>query len=302
MQQARPPRLTPALPIVPYSPPPPPPRVRRRDRAKKTLTKAMRILRDRVLGQRKPPQEPVASLLLPQPTRLTAPLPHNRMREVLERDRALIEAHGYIAHLEEQRSQNLRAARRSAFGLRTSQTATHRLSAEGWTPTIIPRPSTAPKVRASQAPTPAPLRASQAPTRPPAEPQDERSISDILAELEALPFIEMGLLVEDPQTDVGSKAFHPPAPASRDDDGAPPAAMDMLEDEDDDNRPPVPIRTRTMARLLASQGKAGPALEIYEELIAQHPEDSTLIAEADTLRNHGRVQATAPARLERQSH
>jgi len=41
-----------------------------------------------------------------------------------------------------------------------------------------------------------------------------------------------------------------------------------------------PIRTRTLARLLAEQGHAARALAIYEELIAANPGDLTLVQEA----------------------
>jgi hypothetical protein len=45
-----------------------------------------------------------------------------------------------------------------------------------------------------------------------------------------------------------------------------------------------PIRTRTMARLLAAQGHKGRALSIYDELIAADASDATLIQEAASLR------------------
>jgi hypothetical protein len=45
-----------------------------------------------------------------------------------------------------------------------------------------------------------------------------------------------------------------------------------------------PIRTRTMARLLAGHGYKARALSIYDELLARRPDDSDLRAEADTLR------------------
>ena len=45
-----------------------------------------------------------------------------------------------------------------------------------------------------------------------------------------------------------------------------------------------PIRTRTMARLLAAQGHKSRALSIYDELIAADASDATLVAEAASLR------------------
>jgi len=46
-----------------------------------------------------------------------------------------------------------------------------------------------------------------------------------------------------------------------------------------------PIRTRTMAKLLASQGHRARALSIYDFLIAKSPHDEALVAEADLIRN-----------------
>ena len=46
-----------------------------------------------------------------------------------------------------------------------------------------------------------------------------------------------------------------------------------------------PIRTRTMAKLLASQGHRERALSIYEDLLRKDASDQTLLAEAEALRN-----------------
>jgi hypothetical protein len=46
----------------------------------------------------------------------------------------------------------------------------------------------------------------------------------------------------------------------------------------------APIRTRTMAKLLALQGHRDRALDIYAELIAADPNDAELAAEAERLR------------------
>jgi hypothetical protein len=48
--------------------------------------------------------------------------------------------------------------------------------------------------------------------------------------------------------------------------------------------PNEPIRTRTMARLLAAQGYRARALAIYEELIQRNPSDRELADEAAPLR------------------
>jgi hypothetical protein len=61
-----------------------------------------------------------------------------------------------------------------------------------------------------------------------------------------------------------------------------------------------PIRTRSMARLLAAQGHRERALAIYEELQAQNSEDGSLRGEADALRrgdpvSQPRLSAPAPA-------
>jgi len=45
-----------------------------------------------------------------------------------------------------------------------------------------------------------------------------------------------------------------------------------------------PIRTRTMARLLAGHGYKARALSIYDELLARRPDDADLRAEAEALR------------------
>jgi hypothetical protein len=45
-----------------------------------------------------------------------------------------------------------------------------------------------------------------------------------------------------------------------------------------------PIRTRTMARLLAAQGYRTRALAIYQVLLAERPDDTELAAELERLR------------------
>jgi hypothetical protein len=54
-----------------------------------------------------------------------------------------------------------------------------------------------------------------------------------------------------------------------------------------------PIRTRTLARLLASQGYEERALSIYEYLLAQPGSDAGLLAEASALR--AKVEQQPPA-------
>jgi len=46
-----------------------------------------------------------------------------------------------------------------------------------------------------------------------------------------------------------------------------------------------PIRTLTMARLLAVQGYRKRALSIYDELLARDPDDAVLRTEAERLRS-----------------
>jgi len=53
----------------------------------------------------------------------------------------------------------------------------------------------------------------------------------------------------------------------------------------DESGGPDPIRTLTMARLLAMQGYRKRALSIYDELLARDPDDAKLRAEADRLRS-----------------
>ena len=56
-----------------------------------------------------------------------------------------------------------------------------------------------------------------------------------------------------------------------------------------------PIRTRTMAQVLAGQGELGRALGIYEELVAKAPDDPELRAEADEVRRRSSAgQIPAP--------
>jgi hypothetical protein len=75
----------------------------------------------------------------------------------------------------------------------------------------------------------------------------------------------------------------PPAP-----EPAPPAAAAAPRDNsDDDDGDEEPIRTRSMARLLASQGHRNRALKIYDALLAANGGDAELRAEAEALRRPG---------------
>jgi hypothetical protein len=56
------------------------------------------------------------------------------------------------------------------------------------------------------------------------------------------------------------------------------------EPQDEANTWKEPIRTRSMARLLASQGHHNRALAIYEELLRSNAVDAVLREEADALR------------------
>jgi hypothetical protein len=75
-----------------------------------------------------------------------------------------------------------------------------------------------------------------------------------------------------PSTTFASPAESPPPPAAG---------------EDEDERDEEPIRTRSMARLLALQGHRARALKIYDALLAANGSDETLRAEADALRRAG---------------
>jgi len=59
---------------------------------------------------------------------------------------------------------------------------------------------------------------------------------------------------------------------------------DKDNEEDGDEEP---IRTRSMARLLAGQGHRARALKIYEALLAADSSDESLRAEAEALRRAG---------------
>ncbi|MET0339888.1 MAG: hypothetical protein ABW252_02760 [Polyangiales bacterium] len=115
----------------------------------------------------------------------------------------------------------------------------------------------------------------------------------------------------DPISAVRTRLLEPDARRAPDDDGATfdMAALAGLADElepDDASEPAAgpgdvavavdpsdpeptnaagePIRTRTMARLLASQGYVDRALVIYEHLLAEAPDDDTLRVEVDKAR------------------
>lgn len=64
----------------------------------------------------------------------------------------------------------------------------------------------------------------------------------------------------------------------------PPAAASKKAAASDDDDENAPIRTRTMARLLALQGHKDKALSIYDELVKRDPWDNGLIEEAERLR------------------
>jgi hypothetical protein len=62
------------------------------------------------------------------------------------------------------------------------------------------------------------------------------------------------------------------------------SASAKAESEDETLLPREPIRTLTMARLLASQGHLRRALSIYDELLVKTPDDLALISEVESLR------------------
>lgn len=91
------------------------------------------------------------------------------------------------------------------------------------------------------------------------------------------------------QAPLGAWSSPPPPPLPR--PSSEPATRTFVEE---------PIRTRSMARLLAAQGHRERALAIYEELLAQNSEDAGLRREADALRrgepvSEPRLSAPAPA-------
>lgn len=79
--------------------------------------------------------------------------------------------------------------------------------------------------------------------------------------------------------DITRKAMAPAAAAPKPAPSARAAASDADDSAGD------PIRTRSMAKLLALQGYRERALSIYDELIAAEPDNAELRAEADRLRN-----------------
>lgn len=81
---------------------------------------------------------------------------------------------------------------------------------------------------------------------------------------------------------VTAEAGAPAAPSSPPAEPAPTASA--ASDERPQRVQHEPIRTRTMARLLAAQGYRQRALAIYEELLSQPGADAALRAEAEALR------------------
>lgn len=107
------------------------------------------------------------------------------------------------------------------------------------------------------------------------EPEAAEALAAEIAEL--APSVE-GLFAEQVSAIAAPVESEPPAPAVAT-PGPPPAADDGEDDEWVE-----PIRTRSMARLLAGQGHRDRALAIYDALIAIDASDASLRDEADALR------------------
>jgi hypothetical protein len=159
-----------------------------------------------------------------------------------------------------------------------------------WTP-----PSSRP------APPPAPRPSARASTRPPAEPA---SASAQTATPDSEPRASFAPLSVTPQTGEAARrpSSLPPAEAVIVSEPAPapdkPRAASTRTFEEE------PIRTRSMAQLLAAQGHRERALAIYEELIAQDSTDRALEREAAALRRGEPAQEIAlpePPRSDRPS-
>lgn len=74
----------------------------------------------------------------------------------------------------------------------------------------------------------------------------------------------------------GARVSEPAAPSPAREKPAAKAATSSARERDEELFGVEPIRTRTMARLLAEQGYAKRALAIYDELLQRSPEDASL--------------------------
>ena len=236
--------------------------------------------------------------------RTDTPTPSYRIREILERDRALVAANGAQAERDAM-LRNLARARRTAFGTSSARTDSQDPSARAPIFAEVQREAQIQVRRRAQTPTEgwvleaqpqfaAPVMsecdallttgcgvsaaAPEAGQIPIAEddsiPWLELEPEDVLEEVEVPPPVVSGRA--EPTVSVTVPVPSPAGPA---------ATQALTVDEDDDDEPgedlQVPIRTRTMARLLASQGKRQQALAIYAELLARNPSDLKLRQEAE---------------------
>lgn len=154
-----------------------------------------------------------------------------------------------------------------------------------------PASETAPPARADSGPPEAPLGStgplapslqvadvdqsrSQQTDEPPAQGTDERPsrVTDVPQEV-------LQAIAAAPAESAPEAQSQPePAPAA-----APSRATTAIFEQE-------PIRTHSMARLLAHQGHRERALAIYEELLARHTDEPTLLEEAEILRGGGDIE------------
>ena len=119
----------------------------------------------------------------------------------------------------------------------------------------------------------------------PAEPEPAAAAAEPVQQPEAVaaPILE-------PAPSTGATAAAPPEVAEPEVAASPPVvnAAESPAATANADEPPIcdePIRTRSMARLLASQGHHRRALSIYDVLLATNAADATLAAEAAALRS-----------------
>lgn len=162
-------------------------------------------------------------------------------------------------------------------------------------PATTPRPAMAPQPASRAAGQPTTVTQPQPPTQevraatPAAAPTAEPAPK---AAAPAATFAESGPSRPSERPSVAPRgAFSTPPPPAPPRPSSEPATRTFIEE---------PIRTRSMARLLAAQGHRERALAIYEELLAQNSEDAALRRETDALRrgdplSEPRLSSPAPA-------
>ena len=255
-------------------------------RKRRGLSAAVAVIREAVLGA---PSTPKAGSAAEARRRLALETgrPQERLREILERDRALRTAPTTNATNATNNqstptalSPSLASARLSAFGVLSPSPARMRLRPEGWT--AVPAEAAAPRaeeITANGLPSPALLAASALPHELSSMPTSIGSSATPAREAVVAPAADR--LTETTEPHRSETA------SQRADTGAeePCAASPATETDEDEEELPVPIRTRTMARLLVAQGKLDQALAIFDELLAADAgQDLGLAQEAAQLR------------------